>query len=93
MELKIIHGLFLFGGGGGGQAPQDPPPPPPNQYIYASGSGVMSQKIEGGTIFAREARERSDRAGEGVGGGLGSFFIFRLEKCAIWGILKKEIST
>ena len=58
-------------------------------FMIVMGSGVMSQKIWGGTIFARERpspRERSDRAGEGVGGGggvppptLGSFFNFRLE--------------
>ena len=44
-----------------------PKPPPPTTSIYASGSVVMSQKIEGGTIFERE---RSDRAGGGCGRGV-----------------------
>ena len=89
MELKISHGLFLFGGG---QAPQPPHPPVIRQWQWRN----EPKKFEGGTIFERE---RSDRAGGGCGRAgvppptLGSFFIFRLEKCAIWGIPKKEIST
>ena len=55
-------------------------------------SGVMSQNIWGGTIFARE---RSDRAGGGCGRGcppptVGSFFIFRLENVQSGAYLRRK---
>ena len=51
--------------------------PPPSEIVMPIVSGVMSQNIWGGTIFARE---RSDQAGGGVPPPtVGSFLIFRLE--------------
>ena len=53
----------------------------------------MSQNILGGTIFARE---RSDRAGGGCGGGVpppttvGRFFIFRLENVQSGAYLRRK---
>ena len=74
-----------------------PKPPPPHQYIRQWQWRNEPKKLRGAqSLRGSVATER----GEGVGGGcppppptLGSFFIFRLEKCAIWGIPKKEIST